>query len=97
MEGETEFPHIPDWYRWEQDSVRKELEEGTYLLDVPVDICMMVDTKSIYRVGKGRLRHTAEGFRLIGCAGQKKGVTGKHYRRKKCALQRRGRASSESA
>ncbi len=70
VEGETEFPHIPDWYRWERDSVRKELEEGTYLLDVPVDICMMVDTKSIYRVGKGRLRHTAEGFRLIGCDGK---------------------------
>ncbi len=25
VEGETEFPHVPDWYRWERDSVRREL------------------------------------------------------------------------
>ncbi len=70
VEGETEFAHVPDWYRWERDSVRRELEEGTYLLDVPVDICMLVDTKSIYRVGTGRLRHTTEGFHLTGCDGK---------------------------
>lgn len=69
-DGETEFAHIPDWYRWERECVRRELEEGTYCLDVPVDICMMVNTKSIYRVGKGRLRHTAEGFHLTGCEGK---------------------------
>lgn len=69
-DGNTEFPHIPDWYRWERECVREELEKGTYLLDVPVDICMMVNTKSIYRVGIGRLRHTAEGFHLTGCEGK---------------------------
>lgn len=70
LEGETEFSHIPDWYRWERESVRKELLEGSYELDVPVDICMMINTKSIYRVGEGRLRHTAEGFQLTGCDGK---------------------------
>lgn len=70
VEGETEFSHIPDWYRWERECVRRELEEGTYCLDVPVDICMLVNTKSIYRVGTGRLRHTAEGFHLTGCEGR---------------------------
>ena len=69
-EGETEFSHIPDWYRWERECVRKEILDGTYFLDVPVDICMMVNTKSIYRVGKGRLRHSAEGFHLTGCDGR---------------------------
>lgn len=70
VEGETEFEHIPDWYRWERESVRRELEQGSYLLDVAVDICVMVDTKSVYRVGKGRLRHTAAGFHLTGCDGK---------------------------
>lgn len=69
-EGETEFSHIPDWYRWERECVRRELEEGTYGLDVPVDICMMVNTKCIYKVGSGRLQHTAEGFHLTGCGGK---------------------------
>lgn len=69
-EGETEFSHIPDWYRWERDCVRQELENETYCLDVSVDICMMVNTKCIYKVGTGRLKHTPEGFHLTGCDGK---------------------------
>ena len=68
--GETEFSHIPDWYRWERGLVRQELEDGTYRLDVEVDIGMMVDYRAIYMVGKGRLTHSAEGFRLTGCDGK---------------------------
>ena len=70
VDGEAEFTHVPDWYRWEREEVRRELEEGTYCLDIAVDICMMVNTKSIFRVGKGRLRHTGEGFHLIDCEGR---------------------------
>ena len=32
-EGETEYPHIPDWYAWERQQVRAELLEGSYRLD----------------------------------------------------------------
>ena len=66
-DGNTEFPHIPDWYAWERDCVRRELLSGDYHLDVPVEIRMLVNTKAIYRVGTGRLTHTAEGFHLVGC------------------------------
>ncbi len=68
--GETIFPHIPDWYRWEREMVKKELETGEYLLDVPVKIGMMVDYSAIYFVGEGRLRHDREGFHLTGCDGK---------------------------
>lgn len=70
LEGETEFAHVPDWYKWERECVRKELENGTYKLDVPVDIYMMVDTKCVYKVGEGQLTHGTEGFTLKGCDGQ---------------------------
>ena len=50
-EGETEFSHIPDWYAWEREQVRREILEGTYKLDVDVKIGMLVDTKNIYMVG----------------------------------------------
>ncbi len=65
--GDTEFPHIPDWYRWEREQVRRELEEGSYKLDTAVDIGVMVDYKAIYMVGEGRLVHDNEGFHLTGC------------------------------
>lgn len=64
------FTHIPDWYRWEREEVRRELEAGTYRLDVDVDIAMMVNYNAIYRVGEGHLTHTAEGFHLTGCDGK---------------------------
>ena len=68
--GETEFAHIPDWYRWERECVRQELEAGTYRLEIPVEIRMMVDMKAIYHVGEGVLTHTKDGFRLTGCGGK---------------------------
>ncbi len=70
VEGETEYTHIPDWYRFERDSVRKELEDGSYKLDTPVSIYMMVDASCIYHVGEGNLTHSAEGFHLTGCDGE---------------------------
>lgn len=70
VEGETEFNHIPDWYRWERECVRKEILDGTYRLDLPVHISMLVNTNCLYEVGDGRLVHTSEGFRLDGCDGK---------------------------
>ena len=69
-DGETKFDHVPDWYRWERECVKQEVEEGRYHLEVPVDICLLVNMKSIYRVGEGTLTHTAEGFHLVGCDGK---------------------------
>lgn len=69
-DGDSAFVHIPDWYAWERGEVRKELEEGTYKLDVPVKIGMMVNYNAIYMVGEGRLTHSADGFTLTGCNGQ---------------------------
>lgn len=70
LEGDTEFEHIPDWYRWQRSCVRHEIEKAQYMLDIPVDICMMVNMKCIYRVGDGNLKHAAEGFHLTGCDGK---------------------------
>lgn len=64
------FKHIPDWYAWERECVKKELEDGSYSLDIPVKIRMMVDYKAIYEVGDGTLTHNSEGFHLSGCEGK---------------------------
>ena len=69
-EGETEFPHIPDWYDWERAQVKAEIDAGQYRLDTPVQIALMVDYKGLYMVGDGRLTHTTDGFLLEGCEGK---------------------------
>ncbi len=68
--GEAAFTHIPDWFAWEREEVRKELESGTYSLQIPVNICMMVDSYHVYEVGSGELTHTTDGFHLVGCDGK---------------------------
>ena len=50
--------------------MRKELVHGTYRTECDVDILMMIDYKSMYRVGEGRLVHTCDGFHLTGCDGK---------------------------
>ena len=70
LEGQTEYPHIPDWYAWERACVRKEIEDGTYLLDTEVDIGIQVNLDGICMIGPGRLTHDANGFRLTGAEGK---------------------------
>ncbi len=68
--GETEYSHIPDWYDWERECVKKEIEEGTYLLDTDVDIAVQVNLSGISLIGPGHLNHSAEGFRLTNADGK---------------------------
>lgn len=70
-EGEGgKFNHVPDWYAWERECVRRELEDGTYKLSDGVDIYMLVDTKALYRVGEGEICQTPEGIHLTGLDGK---------------------------
>ena len=70
LDGDTAFTHIPDWYDWERQQVKKSLEDGTYRLETDVQIGMLVDYKALYMVGDGKLVHDNEGFKLTGCDGK---------------------------
>lgn len=62
--------YVPQWFLWERNKVSKDIIDGNYRIEADVDICMMVDTKAIYKVGRGHLVHTKEGFVLDGCDGK---------------------------
>lgn len=70
LEGETEIAHIPDWFKWERDCARKEIEQGGYLLDTDVDVIVQKGTKAVYRIGQGHLTHDASGFHLTASGGE---------------------------
>ena len=65
VEGETYFSHIPDWYGWERDNVRKEVEAGTYHFEGEVHTSMMPKDKFV-PIGNGYLVHDINGFKLTG-------------------------------
>ncbi len=70
LASETRFAHIPDWYDWQREQVRAQIEAGRYRLESDVRIGMMVNRKALYMVGDGHLTHSEEGFLLTGCEGK---------------------------
>ena len=70
LDGETEYPHIPDWYAWQRDCVRREIENGTYSLDTDVNILVQVNLNGVYDIGQGRLTHNENGFHLTSVDGK---------------------------
>ena len=66
-EGETEFPHIPDWFEWERAQVRKEIEEGRYAFSDTVDVYSLPRCMKFEHLGEAKLTHDPEeGFILEG-------------------------------
>ncbi len=66
IDKETRFNHIPDWYNYEREEVKKELIEGTLKIEALVDIYMIIDTKQVFYVGEGNIIQTNEGIHLVG-------------------------------
>ncbi len=70
MEGQTEFTHVPDWFKWQRQQVKDEILADSYKLDIDVDIMILKDFKALYSVGEGHLVHDRDGFHLTGCDGR---------------------------
>ena len=66
-EGETEFPHIPDWFKWEQEQVRQQIIDGTYAYEDEVDVYSFPRCYRFIPLGKAKVRHSFEnGFTIDG-------------------------------
>jgi len=58
--GESKFTRVSDWYYWEKDCVKKEVEDGTYFYedDVRVEHLKAVGIGFVPLEGKYHLTHT---------------------------------------
>lgn len=64
-DGETEFEHIPSWYEWERENVKKEVTEGRYSTGVlPVTVKSLPNAKGYINLGSGTMIHDANGFKV---------------------------------
>ncbi len=67
LSGETEFPSVPDWYRWERECVNEEVREGKYRFEDEVRVEKIMNTsKGFVPIGKAKLTHDLNGFTLHG-------------------------------
>ena len=64
---QSKFTHIPDWYNWERENVRKEVLEGKYSFEDDVEVYTLPRAKNAINIGMAKVRHTIEeGFVLEG-------------------------------
>lgn len=68
--GITEYDHIPDWYKWQREEVKREINEDNYRLETDVDIYILKDTNALYDVCSGHLSHDKNGFKLVSDDGE---------------------------
>ena len=61
------FSHVPDWYRWEREEVKKEVENGTYRFEDDVRVEDYYSTKvGFLDVGEAHVVHDQNGFTFTG-------------------------------
>lgn len=78
LEGETEFSHVPDWYSWEREQVKKQIDEGTYSFEDDVEVYGFPRCWRFIPLGMGKVTHDPKnGFVVTG-----------HYRGKDYRIQR---------
>lgn len=66
LDGETEFSHIPDWYEWERECVRKEILDGTYKYEETLSVHSLPGIDYI-PIGEATVTHDLEnGFVITG-------------------------------
>lgn len=65
-EGESYFTHIPDWYEWEREQVRQEVEKGTYYLECEAKVRSLPNSKGYLNIGDATIVHSMSGFELKG-------------------------------
>ena len=67
LEGETEFSHVPDWFEWERQQVRQQIERGEYSFTDEVDVYSLPRCWRYIPLGKAKLTHDLKnGFVLEG-------------------------------
>lgn len=67
LSGETEFPHIPDWFAWERRQVSEQIDSGSYHFCEEVEVHSLPHIWRYIPLGKAKLTHTPEtGFLLEG-------------------------------
>lgn len=56
--------YIPDWYEWQREQVKAEIDAHKYNLDCKVEVQALPNAKNFIDCGVGHLIHNEDGFKL---------------------------------
>lgn len=60
IDGDTEFAHIPDWFKWQKQNVHDKVFDGSYKMEFEVDVFTLPDATAYIPQGKGKLIQTSD-------------------------------------
>lgn len=63
LNGETRFPHIPHWFKWERENVKREVLSGEYYFEDEVDVYTLPKNK-YYPQGVGKVVQDMNGTHI---------------------------------
>ena len=67
LDGDTEFSAVTDWYFWEREQVKAEIERGEYRFEDEADVYSLPMLKRFIPLGKAKVTHDPEnGFVIEG-------------------------------
>ena len=67
LEGDTEFTRVPDWFLWEREQVKAQIERGEYFFEDEVEVYSLPRTWRFEKLGMAKLTHDQKnGFVLEG-------------------------------
>ncbi len=64
LDNKETFTHIPSWYEWERENVRKEVDNNKYHFESKVRVHALPNAKGYINMGEGKLIHDMNGFKL---------------------------------
>lgn len=65
LNGDETFVHVPDWYRWERENVKKEVRSGNYYFEDTARIEELVSSKvGFEEKGEVKIIHDYDGITL---------------------------------
>ena len=65
-DGKTEFKFPTDWYKWEREQVKKEIEDGSYHFECNCHVNDLPNSMGFVRLGNAHFVHDMNGFHLHG-------------------------------
>lgn len=68
VKGNTEFSHIPDWFAWERENVRNEIENGTYYFEDEIRLDTLPNARGFIHQPNGIMKQDINGTYIEGTA-----------------------------
>lgn len=65
-DGKTEFKFPTDWYAWEREQVKKEVENGTYHFECTADVNDLPNSDGFVHLGRCNFVHDMNGIHVHG-------------------------------